>query len=501
MFNGTADGYLPLLSSIENQVGQKTYFVYNTDSGNFDYYHKNYSYAGYNGYFNLSKVTFPDSVSRYYYEKVSRNLGTEGLGEEFRMVSRQDQLLTYSDGSFQQVGDYNRLNYTYVHDYSGYPDYPSAEYMPATYTYASTAKVGGSSATNGLSTTTTFSNVGNTVKSETQTTTGERKVTTNLTFDSLYTSMPTKIQVSEYGAGDTDSTANTLYVGREYTDWGGIARETQPLTQAQYDDAVTRQKFTMQYTYEPVYHFLQGKSWYQNSSTPLSESYQYYADGRLKSYTNPSGETIAYCYEAVDADNNVTSNCSNPDAALSGKVQKSVQKKSLSSGKQSVTETIYGSETGYAYPAKTQTYVTVENGEPAVTVYKQMEYELGTGRLRKVTDKQGHATSYLYDLLGRVTSIQYPKFKNLGNEEYTTIEEFSYQDGIVSYGFDGVDADKLSMAVHTNRKSIQQSNGATTITSNHWAFYDGLGNLLVSQNWEDTRQHGRIHRPEEECEQ
>lgn len=481
IFNGNPDGYAPFLWYIQDQNLEFTYFDYDAPVGYFHYSRKSYdSYSGWNSYFRLLKITSTNSYTNYQYDKVTRNLGTNGFGEELRVTSRNDQIRKNSSPS----GDYNHLNYSYVADYTGYPTYYDAGNMPVSYSYSSKSTVQSSSPTNGLATTTTFNGKGQVTSTETKAANGERKVVSNLVFHPTFTYMPTKIQSAEYAVGDTDSNANKLTWDMQYTDWGGIQSETRPLSDSQYNDAATKSKYTTSYTYDPTYYFLKTKSTYQNSSTLLTETYDYYSNGRLKSYSNPKGQITSYCYEAIDASNVVTSNCTDPNAILAGKIKKIKTSKSLGNGQTSLSETQFGADTNYTYPSESVSYFTTKNSSGQTitqTMRKIMTYFIESGLLKDETDGNGNKTSYQYDALGRITKVTYPTFTNLNATQYDVSDEYSYSNMTIPASADSENASVSALRVNSSRKYTQKSNNAVTLLSSTQTYYDGLGLLRYAQ--------------------
>ncbi|GGI45787.1 hypothetical protein GCM10008018_13870 [Paenibacillus marchantiophytorum] len=483
-FNGNPDGYKPFLSSIQNQAGDYLSFDYAVDSstnmyysGKFDYIKKYLdSYSGWNSNFLLNTVSYPNSKIKYQYEKVTRNLGTSGVGEEFRIISRKDVLKT----------DNNQINYTYNGDYTGYPTYYDQNNLPSTYTFSSTSTLQSTTSTNGLQTISTFNGLKQPKSTETKTSNGERKISTNLAFHSTFTYLPTSIQMADYAVGDTDITANKLFVNKAYNVWGGLQSETQPLTQTQLNDAATQSKYTTTYAYELTYNQLQSKSWYQNVSdtSASSESYFYDTNGRLKTYTNPKSEMTNTCYDIMDANGTITSSCTGAATPLLGKVQKVTSTKTLDNGKTAKTVTIFGSDTGYAYPSETESIfnTTNDSGQSVTqTVKKKMTYYIGTGLLKDVTDENTNKTAYIYDALGRTTEVKYPTFKNLNGGQYDVSDVFIYNNSTSSQLYDSTNLGISSLQVRSYRKYTQKSNNAITFLNEQYEFHDGLGNLRIKQ--------------------
>ncbi|WP_379138279.1 RHS repeat-associated core domain-containing protein [Paenibacillus sp. sgz500958] len=489
--NGQFSGYVPAFQYIQSPNNEVVSFHY-VDDGyvKFDYSRKQYvsPYTGTNFSTLLQMIQYPRSVTWFQYEKFSSNLGDAGFTEEFRVKSRKDTLFKYNAGSgnFSTSSTdpgYNQINYTYTGNYTGY----TANYgVPSAYTYSSTSTIQSTSAMNGLSTTSLFNQDGQNLSTTTRAANGERTVVTNQSFDPTYKSKPTQIQTSDYSS-DSDSSPNQLYSQLSYTDWGGIISETKPLTQVQFNDAATKEKYTSSYTYDPTYYFLKTKSSYQNNNTLLTEKYDYYANGRLKSYTNPKNEVTSYFYTAIDG-STVTSNFSNPDINVVGKLMSIREIKNLGNGKQAITTTNLNEDTNYVYPYEViSTFTTKDSTGQNITetIKKTMTYDLATGLIKTESDGNGNVTSYSYDALGRITNVTYPNFKNLNNVTYSVSDEYTYRNINTPADIDAQNSGTLSLWVHYNRKYTETATGKETLLSNQNSLYDGLGFLMYDQQFSE----------------
>ncbi|MEK4159517.1 MULTISPECIES: RHS repeat domain-containing protein [Paenibacillus] len=458
-FNGTPDGYAPYLWKITDQISKETWFEYDSVTAKFHYDQKEPS-TGFNSYYRLKGVHYPISTTNYQYELVTRNLGVYGFGEEFRIKSRNDILKT----------TYNQVNYTYLGDYTGYSTYSDPNNLPETYGFSSTSTVQSTSASNGLSTTTHFNGLQQNIATITQAPNGERKEARNKAFHSLFKYLPTRTTSANFAVGDNDSTANTLYSDITYTDWGAVQSQTQPLTLSQINDSNTKSKYTTSLDYEPNYHFIKSKSWYQNDSTYVTENYEYYDNGRIKSYTNPKTEITNYTYESVPGD--------------AGKISKIIEEKSIENGLVSRATTVYGPESNYAYPTEiTNNFTNISTSGQATPsfIQKKMIYDMSSGALKEETDIDGKSTKYTYDLLGRVKTISYPTITNLNGEKYDVEDQYNYKNDMFNSLFDSENQWVFMLQINSKRKYTQKSNGAITYLSNQNQYYDGLGLLRLEE--------------------
>lgn len=503
--DGNPDGFRPYLWKITKDQ-EATYLGYNGNTGSFEYSQKYFdSTSGYNSFFLLKDVSYPNSRSNYQFETVTRNWGSSGIGEEFRVLNRYDQLWKYdvtqpSGSQWSLIGDINHTNNAYTGDYTGFPTYYDPNSIPVSYNFSSTATLQSTTSTNGLKTISAFNGKGQPYSTETLSSNGERKLSTNLSFHPTFTYLPTSIQMADYAIGDNDSTANKLFVNRQYTEWGGLQNETQPLTQTQLNDTAMQSKYTTTYIYEPNFNQLQSKSWYQNVSdtASLTESYAYDNNGRPTSITNAKGEVTSTCYDIVDANGAETTSCAGGVTPLLGKVKKVTTTKNLNNGKTAKTTTIFGSETDYAYPNETNSSFTTTDasGQPVTQIVKKlMTYYIGTGLLKEETDGN-NKTSYTYDALGRTLEIKYPMFTNLNGVQYDLSDVYDYGHNYTSSAYDSTNYGISAFQVHAYRKYTQKSNGVVTKLNESFALYDGLGNLRYndffdpqSVSWENTQYH------------
>jgi RHS repeat-associated protein len=463
--NGNPDGYVPVLVRISDQIDQVTDFTYTAGSAKFHYDYKVINgYSGSTGFLSLTNVRYPNSTSNYQYDLVTRNLGASGFGQDFRVISRNDVMQT----------TFNQTQYAYVGDYTGYPTYYDPNNLPGTYNFSSSSTLLSNSATNGLVTTSYFNGLQQNISSTSQSSSGERKEERNTAFHPTFKYLPTLITSFDFGVGDNDSSANTLYSEVSYSDWGEVQSQTQPLTLNQFNDPNTKSKYTMSLTYEPNYHFIKSKSWFQNDSTYVTENYEYYDNGRIKTYTNPKSELTTYTYESVADDVRKVSNV--------------IEEKTMQNDLVSKVTTTYGPESNYGYPTKQTsdfTNISVSGQRTSSIIQSQQAYDMGSGRLIEETDTNGKKTKYTYDLLGRVKTVTYPTITNLNGEQYDVEDLYTYTRVYANTNFDPENQGIIYLMVNSKRKYTQKSNGTITYLSNQNAYYDGLGLLRLEQSFDN----------------
>jgi RHS repeat-associated protein len=460
----------PILFKVIDPVGRITYYEDYYYYNNNTYPHERYSYSVKNltaasasaDRYLLGSVVYAGAKTRYEYEKVIRNLGAEGATDAYRIKARYDQVQRL-DGTTQTpldwAGNYNRIDYTYSGDYTGYPAYASEDILPATYQFYSETTAG-----NGLKTKYLFNGIRQQLQKESTAANHEKKVVKNLEFDSTYKFKPTKTELTEYAADGT--LASMLYIGMTYTDWGGLRSSTLPLTPSQYNDVNTKAKYITTYRYEdPAYpFFLTKKQYYQNDTTLLTESYSYDSLGRIASNTNAKGEITAYSYY-TDEDNSRIEEVT----------------KTLEDGKTAKTKYVYGSEASYAYPTEVINYYTNEWG-----AYMESRtgktYDMLLGLVKTEMDAEYKITNYTYDKLGRLTSKQLPDFVNNIGEYYTVTEEYSYTN---AYNLDYMDEGGYlyGTTVESYTRYVDNNDGFQSYYNVVNEFYDAYGNLRNSMSY------------------
>ncbi|MFA9464024.1 MAG: RHS repeat-associated core domain-containing protein [Velocimicrobium sp.] len=465
--NGTVEKYqYPTLDYVMDPKGIKTYYeryrsnnAYPMDS--FSYTSKDIVGKNTKEKYLLGGVIYPGSKTLYQYEQVTRNLDTDGAAYAYRVRERHDEIQRKSSGSNTWVWlKNNEMNYTYIGDCSGYPTYTSEESMYKSNTYQFDFV---ESASDGLKTKTSFNGKKQLTQIETTASNNEKQLVKNLEFDKTYDYLPTKKEYSEYTANG--ALAHTYYSGMTYTPWGGIASETNEITAEQYNNAATKSKYTTTYHYDnPTFqYFLTKTQWYQSDAVALSESYSYNSQGRLSSYTNAKGEVTNFNYYTKS--NTVVE-------------EQSIQ---LENGKVAKTKSIYGSETGYAYPK--EIISTYTNNQGAITsVNTKYTYNMLLGLVLTETDNENKTTSYSYDIYGRVTQVKQPDYTNSYGDTYGVKQEYSYSDGYNwNYhddDYDGINGTTVNMCT----EYVDKAKNTSSYYNQYSVLYDDYGDLRLEMN-------------------
>ncbi len=463
----------PILESVTDTMGRKTYYEnyynYNNNtwpSVKFSFYEKDLNLGPTEDCYLLGAVVYPGSKTLYEYEKVTRNLGANGLAEAYRIKSRYDRIerKNTNTGLMEWLPACNRADYTYGGDYSGYPTCSSDEYMTESFQFWSQVAL-----SNGMNAKTIFNGCKQAIQVETTASNNEKKIVKNLEFYASYVFLPTKVETSEY-AGD-GTLGKRLYSGYTYNSWGGLIESTFPLTLQQFEDPSTKALYTTTYSYEdPNFkQFITKKQWYQNSNTLLDETYSYDTLGKISQYKNAKGEITTYSYY-IDSNNN--------------KVTQSTQ--NIENSRTATSKLVYGNETGYAYPKEVKRYYT-----NALDVYTEtkstMTYNLLFGLVKTETNNENKTTSYTYDNLGRVTCIQLPDFTNENGVTYSARQDYQYIDGYNEEYIEGNYKGIYGTTVTSKTCYTNKASGATNYYNQISALYDAYGNLRQEKSWGGTQ--------------
>ncbi len=461
--NGQDQGYVPLLQRITNTLQESKTFEYNQLQAQLRFKGSD-PYIS-EPYFLLSKVTSPRSATYYTYEQVERLAGKNGDSKEFRILSRYDVLLNdnNSTGSI-----FKKVDYTYEGDYTKYRlNTGTGVIDPELYRYSQTAHIKSDTTANDKAITNTYNGKHQLISTKTHTGQGEDIVVNYQAFDQVYIYNPIKIQTI---LQDNNGTT-TRYKDIVYADWGGTQSETDDLVTDDYNNADTKARHTVTYTYDPTYHQVTSKTWYQNGGAALTEKYVYTSNGRLQSFTNVLGETTTYSYDASPA---------NPN-----QIQRMTQQKSIRSGVTSSVTTTYGADYSYAYPTE-QTSTFTNADQTKRTVRQTMTYDSGTGLLTSQTDSDGNTTTTTYDALGRPIKVTQPSMTNLDGTVYAIEDQYAYTNRVYSTGADSTNAGILTLRVDSIRQYTNKATGAVTVLSRQAAYYDGFGFLRVMETYNDT---------------
>ncbi|MFD1887609.1 hypothetical protein ACFSC9_19210, partial [Paenibacillus wenxiniae] len=250
--------YAPVLRSVTDSAGDETTFNYDIQSTGFIFKSRdlNYLHGANQPYVLLQQIQQPRLVTNYTYDKALRNFA-KGVAEEFRVKSRNNQAYQFQNGQILPTGQYFATTYDYENDYSGYPQYYYPDDLPADFIFSTTVHDLNKQVVN------RFNGKHQQVSSQVTANNGEQKNTTYVAYDPIFTQFATQTKIEYQDANGK----KTYFQDAAYTDWGSIQSQTDALTEDDYNNADTKARHTVTYAYDPTYHQITSKTWYQNSST------------------------------------------------------------------------------------------------------------------------------------------------------------------------------------------------------------------------------------------
>ncbi len=339
----------------------------------------------------LGNIVRPTSNTYYNYDKTERNLGQSGVCESYRVEERGELYpVVNAYGTINEQYDKNIVNYEYIGDYTGYPDYNSVESMSDSYRVSmiETRENSQYDRTYGkkdgavvkISESETITNpTGNNlvIRCEYSDFAAKQPQTTKLTY-----SNGTEYRYNSYIFADFCTTTNRNY--------GKLLRISEEMDSA---DAYLSEKIkhSVSYAYDENTGFVKNKSWYLNEDTKCDEFYKYDSKKRLNKVINAEGAETQYSYEYTS----------------DGKVSKKITLSENDSGTVT-TEENYTAETNYLFPSTVVKTVTADNKSTVQTV--SYTYDMLLGTVKTMTDNDGNTTYYEYDSIGRPTRIIYPRY-------------------------------------------------------------------------------------------
>ncbi len=358
-----------VLSSVTDSLNRTTEYEYSLDNAAFDFLSRT-SREAINVYANLVKIYHPTgAITNYAYTKGIKNLGGSGSMEYFKVTSRNEVVngVTVNNSSFSYQGEAD-----------GFPSY-NKDNLPSTYTFST--QITGS---DGTITTATYNSDSREIKREQK---GSGIHTVN---DTQYAAngTPQKISSTSYSSGGGSSVITT---SMQYNDYNDLISQVSP------DGVRTNYAYG---SYHQVAKIEKLGATGQQKTEYTIDSYGNMT-AEKKHYTkNGTASTITtfYTYDTYG-------NC------ISAQLQ-------MEDGSRRNTFFEYSPEYGSAY----QTKVTrsAHDTNSSITSYT---YNHLTGQKISETNALGHTTTYAYDKLGRVTSVNSPAV-----EAGTGIKKYIYDD-------------------------------------------------------------------------
>lgn len=452
----------PRLYSFNDGEITKNYYDYNYPKGYYNFASKTKDTSSDNycpealleTYYNRNELT------KYTYGLTTKHMGENGYYETHRITNRYDQYARYINDTWVYEGNDYQKNYTYNGVYNG-TNYDNEIGFPGAFSLAEDP--------NYVFTTTMQQNNGLIEKytyhgkrqyQEEKWTSGgtEKKITTFQSYDSTFLESPTEAKVEQVSPGGT----KTLLIGYTYNDWGGIASETDPLTQEQWNNTTLKNQHTTSYTYDNTYKLPASTNYFQNPDRQLTETISYDSLGRAVSTTNAKGEIAEYQYEDTQHPGNITKETIHNE-----------------NGNDTIIDYDY-SGAQYAFPTTITTHYT-DVGEEKSSI-EQRSYELLWGNITSSTDPMGNIANFDYDGQGRLIQVTYPQVAGKDGN-YVVKENYEYN----NYWYHPLLDNRLTLEVYSF-KTKTPAGGNDIIVAENWSLYDEHGNLHLSRDWDFERQ-------------
>ena len=411
----------------------------------------------------LNSVRYKDRKKIYEYETVRKHMGDDGYYDTLRIKKKYDMYSYVPEGSTKSyfTGEVGTVNYSYSGTYNnavydnetGYPNYKFDEdtALNEMWTITKTGKTTDS---------VTFSNcavVKQTVSD------GETVSIADYTNHSVFKNSPTQIKNTVTQNGESRES----YILYSYNDWGGVENESKEVDEAVKNNPAELAKYTTTYQYEPNYHLITQRSFYNNKNKePVSEKYTYNAAGLLTKSENAVKEKTQYYYE---------------NETFPYLVTKSVQDdpmhfNNVLGGDRIVT---------YAYDNYGLYATTVSEQYRDDIANTSYDYDYITGYLLKKTLPDGSDTQYTYYSDGKIKTKISPLTQYLDGKVFYTIERYTYNSNAVCDNYK--DETPTFDVEQVSRYRVFTDDSQAAMYSADINFYDAVGNLKVNQKYDFSK--------------
>ncbi len=415
---------------------------------------------GYNHKPVLNSVKYKDRKKIYEYETVRKNLGDDGYYDTLRIKKKYDKYLYVPEGATKGYfkGEIDVVNYSYSGTYNGntfnnetgYPNYTFDDETSLNEQWTVT-KTGKSTDT------VTFSNCA--VVQQTSSS-GGTSVVSDYTNHSNFKILPTQIKKTVTQNGSSKST----YVLYSYNDWGGVASETKEIDESIKNTAELLEKYTTVYQYEPNFHYITQKSYYNNIDSPqVTEINTFNSNGLLTSSENAVKEKTVYHYE----------NTTYPFLVTKTTIDDPMRFHNLMGGDM-VTSYIYDS-----YGLYPMTISESYDGGTALTSY---EYDYISGDILMETLPDDSSTQYTYYQDGKVDLVVSPLSMTEDNELFYMLEKHTYSSNHQIIGY-VEDEDCVFSREQVVKYVVFYDEGVAVPYILDFNYYDAVGNLKINQHY------------------
>lgn len=411
----------------------------------------------------LNSVRYKDRKKIYEYETVRKHLGDDGYYDTLRIKKKYDMYSYVPEGQTKSYfkGELGTVNYSYSGLYNGNSfnnetGYPSYKFDDETtlneqWTVTKTGKT---------TDTITFSNCA--VVQQTSSS-GGTTVKSDYTNHSVFKNSPIEIKNTTTQNG---SSKNTYFL-YSYNDWGGVSSETKEIDDEIKNNASLREKYTTTYQYNPDYHYITQKSYYNNIDSPqVHEINTFNSNGLLTSSENAVKEKTNYYYE----------NSTYPFLVTKATMDDPMRFHNLIGGDRLVT---YSYDTYGLYPLTiSETY----DGGTANTSYV---YDYITGDVLQEALPDGSDTLYEYYSDGKVKLVYSPFVQYLDGRLFYTIEYHAYNSNAMCENYDTeiptYDVEQI------NYYRVFTDEGTLGLYAGEINFYDAVGNLKMNQRYDFSK--------------
>lgn len=404
----------------------------------------------------LDSVKYKDRKKIYKYETVRKHLGDDGYYDTLRIKKKYDMYGYVPEGATksQFKGEVGTVNYSYSGTYDGNSFDNETGYPTYTFKEDTTLNEQWTVTKSGKTTdTVTFTNCA--VVKQTSSADGV-SVVSDYTNHSVFKNSPIQIKNTVTQNGNSKVT----YLIYSYNDWGGLATETKEVEENIKDNSSLLEKYTTNYEYDPNFHYVTKKSYYNNIESPqVNEDYTYDSSGRLTSSKNAVNEETKYYYE----------NSTYPYLVTKAVIEDPARFHKLI-GNDSVTTYTYDS---YGlYP------VTISQSYQDGISNASYVYDYITGDLLKEVLPDNSDTQYVYYSDGKVKYKYCPFVQYLDGRVFYTMEEHIYQNNVICSDYD------TEIPVYSTEQINYYYVFPDTNTAAPYAaeinFYDAVGNLKRS---------------------
>jgi len=408
----------------------------------------------------LNSVRYKDRKKIYEYETVRKHLGEDGYYDTLRVKKKYDMYsyVPEGDNTIHFKGELGAVNYSYSGVYNGNSFNNETGYPSYTFDDETTLNEKWTITKTGKSTDTiTFSNCA--VVQQTSSS-GGTTVKADYTNHSVFKNSPTQIKKTTTQNGSSKNT----YILYSYNDWGGISSETKEIGEEIKNNASLLEKYTTTYQYNPDYHYITQKSYYNNIDSPqVHEINTFNSNGLLTSSENAVKEKISYNY----------GNSTYPFLVTKATIDDPMRFHNLL-GRDRVVE--------YAYDSYGLYPLTISESYDDGTANTSYIYDYITGDVLQETLPDGSNTLYEYYSDGKIKTVYFPTAHYISGRLFYTVETHIYNSNIMCENYtDEIPTYDIDQINYYRVFTDEQQLGLYGRDIN---FYDAVGNLKMNYKYD-----------------